>query len=207
MARKTEEDLIEDAMKTFAEHEIRSRSDTSVLICRRHKDGGWTSDYAMEIVSGALGYLILTGDMDTVLFAYCKGSLREKLQWIGKDQPSLGYISQKASIGMNESHRLARSFSPEVAAEIVEDQAQTMSADGEHEVAAALREAIEFDLPEDEYSLRPFLEKLEEAGLSDVGELASSFYVTAPRVVYAWAACRRARQLLDAADAASEASG
>lgn len=204
MARKTEEDLIEDAMKTFAEHEIRSRTDMSVLICRRHADGGWTSDYAMEIVSGALGYLILTGDMDTVVFAYCKGSLREKLQWIGKDQPSIGYITQKASIGMGD--RLARSFSPEVAAEIVEDQAQTMSADGENEVAAALREVIEFDLPEDEYSLRPFLEKLEEAGLSDVGELASSFYVTAPRVVYAWAACRRARQLLDAADAASEVS-
>lgn len=186
------------AIESFARHEIRSLTETSVVIQRRREDGSWDSSYATEIVAGALSHLIVTGDIDTVVFARHDGSLRSRLGWVaplshrGAD---FGYLIEKASIGMSCNRKLATEFVPELAETLVGDLASQAEADGYSDVAVALRE---IDPPRDESEVGSFIDALSEAGISDAWEYWSSVYAVDERVVNAWAACRRAAELIDA---------
>lgn len=210
--------LVTLATNAFAKHEIRSLTETSIVIQGRNDDGKWTGFYATEIVAGALSHLIVTGDIDTVVFARQGGSLRARLGWVapklggvdaeypsGRDA-NFGYLVEKASIGMSCNRKLAEEFDAELAedliAELVEDaenDADTDALTGDVALAAALRE---IDLPSDESEIDTFINDLEDAGISDAWEYESWLYAVAPRVVYAWAACRKAAELIDAAEAA-----
>ena len=206
------EHLVTLATNAFAEHEIRSRTETSIVIQRRNSDGSWSNYYATEIVAGALAHLIVTGDVDTVVFARQSGSLRARLGWIApmaereRDgewvvEPSWRYLVEKATIGMTCDRKLSTEFAAELAEDLIADLAQDAEAEGDDARAAALRE---IDPPSDESEIGAFLEALEDAGISDAWEYWSSLHEVAPRVVYAWAACRKAAELIDAADAAAQ---
>lgn len=202
------EHLVTLATNAFAKHEIRSRTETSVVIQRRNDDGSWSNYYAAEIVAGALSHLIVTGDIDTVVFARQSGSLRSRLGWIAPKaerdrivEPSWRYLVEKATIGMTCNRKLSTEFAAELAEDLIADLAQDAEAEGDDARAAALREV---DPPGDESELAAFMEALEAAGVSDVWEYWSSLHEVAPRVVYAWAACRKAAELIDAADAAAQ---
>lgn len=198
------EHLVRLATDAFAEHEICSRTETSIVIRRRNSDGSWGSYYATEIVAGALAHLIVTGDVDTVVFARESGSLRSRLGWIApkaERDPSWRYLVEKATIGMTCNRKLSTEFAAELAEDLIADLAQDAEAEGDDTRVGALRE---IDPPGDESEIGAFLEALEDAGISDVWEYWNSLHEVAPRVVYAWAACRKAAELLDAADAAAQ---
>jgi len=203
------ERLVTLATNAFAEHEICSRTETSVVIRRRNSDGSWSNYYAAEIVAGALAHLIVTGDVDTVVFAQQSGSLRSRLGWIapkgdtdkypsGRDA-NFDYLVEKASIGMSCSRKLSTTFAAELAKDLIADLVE--GDDCGDALAAKLRE---IDLPSDETEIGTFIEALGDAGIGDAWEYWSSLYSVAPRVVYAWAACRKAAELIDAADAAAQ---
>lgn len=200
--------LVMLATNAFAHHQIRSRTETSVVIQRRLEDGSWSVSHAAEIVAGALSHLIVTGDIDTVVFARQSGSLRSRLGWIApkaERDPSWRYLVEKATIGMTCNRKLSTEFATELAEDLIADLAQDAEAEGDDARATELRE---IDPPSDETEIGTFIEALGDAGIGDAWEYWSSLYSVAPRVVYAWAACRKAAELIDAADAAAqEAAG
>lgn len=172
------EHLVTLATDAFAKHEIRERTETSVVIQRRNDDGSWSVSHATEIVAGALSHLIVTGDVDTVVFARESGSLRSRLGWIAPKaerdrivEPSWRYLVEKATIGMTCDRKLSTEFAAELAEDLIADLAQDAEAEGDDARAAALRE---IDPPSDESEIGAFLEALEDAGISDVWEYWSS---------------------------------
>ena len=200
------EHLVTLATAAFAKHEIRSLTETSIVIQQRNDDGSWTSHYATEIVAGALSHLIVTGDIDMVVFARQSGSLRSRLGWIApklrgdtdaKKYPSgrFDYLTEKATIGMTCNRKLATEFAAELAEDLIAELVEHAEADGETLRAFRLRE---IRLPSDESEIGAFLGALGDAGISDAWEYGSWLYAVAPRVVYAWAACRKAAELIDA---------
>lgn len=87
------------AVRAFEEHEIRTRSNDRILIQKRHKDGGWDSTFAVEIVL-LRGGLLVYGDIAHVLFGYHNAETIEgALAWLG-DGLGSGYVAEKATIGM-----------------------------------------------------------------------------------------------------------
>lgn len=200
------EHLVTLATDAFARHEIRSRTETSIVIQRRNDDGSWSNHYATEIVAGALSHLIVTGDVDTVVFARQSGSLRARLGWIAPKAergPSWRYLVEKASIGMTCNRKLATEFAPELAEDLIADLVQDAEANGDDALASKLREV---EPPGDESEIEAFISELGDAGISDAWEYWNHLYEVSPRVVYAWAACRKAAELIDAADAQSVAA-
>lgn len=194
------EHLVRLATNAFAKHEIHSLTETSIVIQQRNDDGSWTSHYATEIVAGALSHLIVTGDIDTVVFARQGGTLRARLGWIApkaERDPSWRYITEKATIGMTCNRKLSTEFAAELAEDLIADLVEDAEAQDADVRAAKLREV---QLPSDESEVGTFLEALEDVGISDVWEYWSHLYAVAPRVVYAWAACRKAAELIDAAE-------
>ena len=200
--------LVTLATNAFAQHQIRSRTETSVIIQRRYEDGTWRSEYATEIVAGGLAHLIVTGDISTVVFARQSGSLRSRLGWIApkaERDPSWRYLVEKATIGMSCNRKLSTEFAAELAEDLIADLIEDAEAQDADARAARLREIA---LPGgDESELGSFMEALEDAGISDVWEYWGHLYAVSPRVYYAWAACRKAAELIDAADAADEVGG
>lgn len=207
------EHLVRLATSAFAKHEIRTLTETSIVIQRRNDDGSWTNHYATEIVAGALSHLIVTGDIDTVVFARQSGSLRSRLGWIA---PKLGdadakypsgrdanfdYLTEKTAIGMTCSRRLATEFAAELADDLIAELTESAEAEGETLRALRLREIKH---PGDESEIDAFINGLGDVGISDAWEYASWLYAVAPRVVYAWAACRKAAELIDAVKAAAQ---
>jgi hypothetical protein len=205
------EHLVTLATNAFAKHEICSLTETSIVIKRRLEDGSWSVSHATEIVAGALSHLIVTGDIDTVVFARQGGSLRARLGWIaptianadvaakylsGRDA-DFDYLVEKATIGMSCGRKLATEFVAELAKDLIAELVEDAENNGDVIRVAALR-AIRLPADESEAETAVFIEALGDAGISDAWEYASWLYAVSPRVVYAWAACRKAAELIDA---------
>jgi hypothetical protein len=193
------------ALQTFAAHEITHRDERSVVLQKRYKDGAFRSEYAAEIVAGRFGYLIVTGDINTMVFGRQGGTLRARLGWIGGHDNIGYYVRQKAVLGTDAAEMVDR-FVPELAADLRDHLLEDLDEGepGDAAAAARIREAFESADPDDPDSI---IERLGEAGLCDAWEYRE--WLTGPRerVYFAWAACRRAAELIDAADASATAGG
>lgn len=204
--RDVEAQIIEDvvglALKAYEKHEIVSRTDTSIVMRKRDRDGKlWSREYEIEIVAGALGFLMLTGDADTVVFARHGGTLRQRLAWIAPDVGrSFSYLREKASIGMDDGTKLSLKFEPELVDDMLEDVLDGFDPKDEEDAKRIqeIKEVFESP-PGHESDLYDFYERLSDAGF-DTADWGESLHMVSPRVIYAWAACRRAGQLLDALD-------
>lgn len=93
--RQTEE----NAVLSFAKHEIVSRSADRILIQQRYSDGGWSSNFSVELVLLRNGLLVY-GDIAPVIFAYYSSKTIEgALSWLSEKMGS-SYVAEKAQIGM-----------------------------------------------------------------------------------------------------------
>jgi hypothetical protein len=190
-----DERLKREATDVFSEHEIRHRTEQSVVIMKRHPKGGWDSAYCAEILAGHFNFLTVVGDCQTVVFGGNSGPLRHRIAWIGGHTDVDYYVRQKASIGLGFD---VDEFVPE----LVDDLKQALTEDVDPTRAAELREAIDHAMSCEEEPANAIIRELGDANVSDAWEYHS--YLVAPkvRIYYAWAACRRALELIDAADAA-----
>jgi hypothetical protein len=93
------------ARTDFAAHQIRDQRPGHWICYRRRPDGPWTGDCWFEAIVTWGGTLVVTGDIDLVHFAQYGKYLdpEEVLRWMGGTEDLAGYVSQKASIGMNLS--------------------------------------------------------------------------------------------------------
>jgi len=201
MRDRISEELAERAMKAYEKHKIVSRTDTSIVLRKRAPDGKWSWEYQVEIVAGQLGFLMLTGDADTVVFARQNGTLRQRLSWIAPETSrSFGYLREKASIGLDDGTKLALSFEPALLDDLLDDLLDGLDPEGERD-AKRIEEIKEvFESPPGvESDLYDFYDRLSDAGV-DICDIGDALHMVSTRVFYAWAACRRAGQLLDALD-------
>lgn len=191
--------LKHEATEAFRHHEIRHCTEQSVVIMRRHPKGGWDSVYAAEILAGHLHFLTVVGDCDTVVFGHHGGSLRARIAWIGGHTDVDYYVRLKASIALGFD---VDEFDPE----LVEDLKHALTEDVDTARAAELREVIDHARRCEEEPANAIIRELGDANVSDAWEYHSFLVAPKARIYYAWAACRRALELIDAADAVHEAT-
>jgi len=193
--------LMQLAVEAFASHELRQHRSERWLI-QRCDAGRWSGFYSAEIIDGAHGELIVTGDINHVIFAGGdKCDPRDRVRWIGRCESFDYYVRQKAVIGTGR--------------ELIETYDADVARDGLAELRAERLEALrERGLGADGDR---FLGIYEEAAsyLSDRSELVSFLcdrgidpevledlgVVIAPRLYYAYAACRRLSEIFDAQEA------
>lgn len=202
--RRLHEENVRSALRTYEKHRIKHLTETAVLIAIQREDGSWCSDYITEIVSGGLGYLILTGDCDTVVFARGTGSLKARLQWVAGNQhdPSIAYLAGKASLGLDDDRKLVQRFNPELISDFAEALVSSLSDDEESDSKLANDiEAVCRDYaPYDESDIDTLVSELECVGVHDVSEHLDYLYMVDRRVYLAWAACVRALELMEAGE-------
>jgi hypothetical protein len=192
-----DERLKREATETFAHHEIRHRTEQSVVIMKPHPKGGFSSDYCAEILAGHFNFLTVLGDCQTVVFYGHGGPLRSRIAWIGAHTDVSYYVRQKASIGLGFD---VDEFVPE----LVDDLKHALTEDVDAARAAELRAVIDHAMLCEEEPVNAIIRELGEANVSDAWEYHSLLVAPKARIYYAWAACRRALELLDAADAAAQ---
>lgn len=193
------EDTIKLAQKAFADHEL-AWNDTATGRWRiRNNEHGF---HWAEIICLHNGRLFVGGDIDDCVFAYF-GDQRSSndpttyyqmmLRWIGccKD---LGYIQEKAQIGMSDSGLLTRIFDKNNARQQIEEWRQEEEAEenSNHNIVYHLSLAIS----EVSHNNREqMMTELCHAGYWE--EAGHVGMITSPRVIYAWQAVRKLCQLLD----------
>lgn len=189
--KKRDNRLKEVAIDSFKNHVIFSRTENSVVIKSRDIDR-FTNVFGTEIMCGHYHYLTVIGDCDTVVFGHHGGSLLERITWIGAGQDVSYYVSQKARIGMTLP---LIDFVPEFVSELKNDlieETTECGRDPQH-IIDAFDEA-ELHIPES------VIDALINAGYTDAWEYFESMHGPCTRIYYAWAACRRAYELLTAGD-------
>ena len=186
----------EHAIAVFADHKIVDQGDRWWLIGK----AGGGSEYRAAVFVMPTGELVVQGDIDLCSFAWGPRAPAECVFWIGR-QESDSYVCEKATIGMTaremvwELDRDALNAAVEdwlegVRAEINEDGEGTHR---QREAEAAFEEALDAlrhgAEPEDVLG-RLIGEDVIESDAARAAEVPTS------RVVYAWAAVRRLRELL-----------
>ena len=196
-----------EAIRSFAKHQIFAESEGRWVIRARGENCGWTSNHLTEIVSLYGGRLFVGGDIDDCVFAYfgrsrdCELSMDlQKVQWIGRCEDLRRYVLEKAKIGLTDGGEITMEWVPEVAQYQLENVKQEyLTAYGQddkklaEEVSEVLDRAIELAGDgEPEYEVWACLRDLADPELlpTALGRVPSA------RVVYAWAACRRLCELL-----------
>jgi hypothetical protein len=197
------------ALAAFEDHKLILRDDERGRwrIAMTYEDGSVQGQYATEIVSLWNGRLFVGGDIDDCVFGYYgdkRGTEadghRAKVRWIGRCNDITYYVEQKATIGLTDSGKLTKAWDEEVA----EYDLRELLADEEQEWTEKEKEALEEAIDrmgDGEFHVMDILYN----GLQDPFDLLGSLgQVTTPRVIYAWAACRRLCELLDEADGNKE---
>lgn len=189
------------AIEAFASHQLIERDDERGrwLIARRYEDGKLDGCMLAEVISLFGGRLFVGGDISDCTFAYYSSDLTgkdfhlAKLRWMGKCRDVSYYVAQKAAIGLTDAGKLTETYDQDVA------EAQL------REHAKDLRESGDYD----EDDITPFEEAADHHTEShealwdylyravDPVDLPSFGMVTAPRVIFAWAAMRRLCELLE----------
>lgn len=201
--RQYERQMLDDAQRAFAEHKICWRGEGRWYLRKCYAYGeGWESTYAAEIIAGRHGgELIVVGDIGPMIFAHGPRDARERLRWMGCCR-DLGYIAQKARIGIGES---ASHFILDLAVEELREMAELCRAEQELDQVQLYEGVIERAREQGCSSIAEFAAIAYE--LDDTGDLewASNRGVTiAPGVFYARAAVARLCDLLEAEDEQGE---
>lgn len=192
---------IRAAIRAFRNHELIEGDEFSRRwrIATKYENGSIQGQYATEVVSLWGGRLYAGGDISDCVFAYYsdtkEGNLNHhahKLCWIGRGQDVSYYIAQKATIGLTDGGKITETWDEDVARFELREALN----DKDHEWSDSDREAMEgaIELCGDgeEWVMIHLYENLSDPYYvpSNLGK------VTACRVIYAWAACRKLCQLL-----------
>lgn len=181
------------AIEDFSTHEVVELDLDRGYAYIRRKDK--SSTHAAEIIALKNGRLFVGGDIDDCVFGYYRDPAPDKatafynrVHWIG-DVPHVDrYVTEKAMIGLTDGGRLTYEWSVGV----VERELKCILE--EDDCTQAQRETI--------HELMPMLHETEAyevlISLRDADIDIASLFGLAPssRVVYAWAACRRLKELL-----------
>ncbi len=217
--REYEADLIADCRKAFAKHTIASRGDGRWVL----REPG-TSNLQCEIVALAWGTLLVHGDFSHCIWTYYSGDGGPEalVRWIGR-QSGLGYVCQKAIKGL-EDHRLVEEINGEVLAHdlqeyldewreqnALDDEDNDPSEDEQRErerITEAIEDAIkEASGASDDGDGHRIVHALVDDDVIDSETAGSLGEVPTRRVVCAWQAVVRLRELLDEESAARVKNG
>lgn len=198
-----ETDVRREAIATFAEHTIASRSEGRWVL----KRGGTEGNLWCEVAALSAGFLLVHGDFD--LCAWEGASYRKPrglVAWIGAHGNDLGYVTEKAQRALD-----GRELTEKRCAEVLQHDLASLLAEWEayhgEEPSERVREAItdaierteDDDLPP--YGLDAIVHELMDADVIDGEDACSLGYVTTRRVIRGWAAVNRLHTLLCAEEA------
>lgn len=197
-----DEQTIKAAIQAFRRHHLidGSYDNGRWFIARKYDDGTIDGTYATEIISLRGGRLFVGGDIDDCVFAYYSGPKdspyfhEHKLSWIGRCQDVSYYVAQKARIGLTDNGKLTAEWNSDVA----QYELQQMLNDKDLELSKDEREGLEEAMHAcddgEERVIAHLFEVLQDPSSMISDDLGT---VTAPRVIYAWAACRKLCQILN----------
>ena len=201
------------AIEAFKSHAIvfEDRITGRWRIMRHREDGTRCGMHATEIISLMNGRLFVGGDIDDCVFGYWgapEGIPEQeyhirKVAWIGQHTEPDAYVSEKAAIGLTDGRRLTEIWDGDIAAEELEGVIKEFFEGGEDSVTKSvndhyrsiIREAIQMAKDGDgPHMVRQHL-------YDDMGDNYETIpsglgMVTSPRVIYAWAACRKLCELI-----------
>lgn len=204
--------IVNSAISTFKGHELIYRNDELGLwtIAKRYEDGNKSirSEYYTEIYAGSWGHITVGGDIDYCVFGYYSdkrhkgaGHKHAMLKWLGCST-SFGYIREKACIGLSCSGMkdLSTTNDEDVALEKIDYEIKTLKDEIDADPDSrfydaqieAWREARALVTGED--LTRAEIHVCDN--VQDGWEFLPLGEVTSSRVIYAWAAMRRACELL-----------
>lgn len=177
---------IRTAESAFEIHEVLDRTcvtgGTHRLVIGRKDSSIYRVSFLLE-----RRFLIMVGDLDTMVWAYCpECTIQTAIAWIGGHESPDQYILQKAQIGMSSVGCVE--FVPEVAAyQITEHMAE--EEEGHRSKWQELSQRFvnnrsEKELWDDIYDI------FNDSELCDIGRCPSS------RLLWAWSAVRKAHVLL-----------
>lgn len=193
---KHRSDMLADAAKAFADHQITQRSDGRWLL-QRQRDGKTSWIYAAEVISLAGGKLYVGGDIAFVIFAYFSDSMdhEEKVRWMGRCKDVGYYVAQKAAIGTG--HKLIDEYDGDAARAQVKDWLTEAHECQNDKVASKLEEVLDdYRCPwEYRHELGDYL--WSALGSDFMSDRETPGIITSSRVYYAYAALARLCDLLD----------
>lgn len=178
-----ENKIREDVIRLFSKHEITYR-DSHTVVMHVPSRG---SEYSVELHASRLGYLVFTGDLQSVIFGRkFEKNIYNMISWIGSCKGVDSYLVEKARTGGT----VAEEYSEEAANSLIIDLKSDYARDSKiWNDLERLRLSDYINCEED------FIHELSLI-IPDAWELASSTMVPCSRVWHAWAACRRALELL-----------
>lgn len=202
----------------YATHEIVEYSEHAGLgrwlLKKRYPDGKTCSDMWAEVIEGRGGYLHVGGDIAACVFGIC-GSANPKpgnmVYWMARRTPADPYMHEKLRIGMSRGAGFdpAMDFDPEVAVEDIDahiaDAANETSDDEDSDesdsrlpdkVLEELHEVRE-DLLNGESDQNDMIRRLYNVDM-DIETIEHWGLVPSSRIICAWGALCRLRDLLDA---------
>jgi hypothetical protein len=194
------------AVEAFAEHQLVERDDERGrwMIARRYEDGKLDGHYLTEVISLFGGRLFVGGDISDCTFGYYSSSLvgkdlhLAKLRWLGTHTDVSYYVAQKASIGMSDAGKLTEEYNSEVAEAQLKEHAEYLREnDGDADEIGVLEAAVDRDGWDRCTGTREELWEYLMSNRQYPPDLPDFGMVTAPRVIYAWAAMRRLCELLE----------
>jgi len=142
------------------------------------------------ILSGP--YLIMVGDLDTVVFAYSDSkTIDEAVRWIGSS--GIGYVLPKAQVGMG--HVGCENFEQEVALHEVLDHIKHEDEEEWKDKWTDVLQYLRDNTVHDQWEHQEFVEFMYKT-LDDC-ELLSIGVCPSQRVLWGWAMCKHAVKLLD----------
>ena len=171
-----------------------------------HKDNGrgrWrirragTSIYSAEVISLWGAGLYVGGDIEPVVFGHFGETYEDvapyhlaKLRWIGKCDDIGYYVHQKAAMGMRDNGAMASQWVPGVALWQLQDSIKDCNVEEVDRVSDVMANVLAGC---DRYEV---MRQGSKKGLCQVGYDLGM--VCSARVIYAWAACNRLCELLEA---------
>ena len=203
------EKLRDDAIRAFKDHHLieDDRVNGKWFLARKYEDGSTRGDMATEIISLRNGRLFVGGDINDCVFAYFGGHRDAtpeqknvgKVAWIGNHE-GFGYIQEKAGIGMTDNGKLTEVWEADIARlqikaflKDLEEEKEDYSEIAYEKKKEAFKEAIGLLEDGPEVMGRHLYDSL---GYDDMESLFDIGQVISPRVMYAWAACRRLCELI-----------
>jgi hypothetical protein len=187
--------LSAEAARSYAKHEIVSETNGRWLIKERYEDGkGWKGGFWAEIIVLRGGGLLVTGDMESVIFRYGPEHPRAAVAWMARRKTADDrYFLEKATIGSGPDS--VQKWDLDVA----RDDIRELEKDEDYE---EFRERL-VEIREDELESRDLLLAglyeldFESEVISDIGMVVDT------HLYFAHAALQRLDRLLGSQDAMS----
>lgn len=208
--REHEAQIQQQAARDYEKHQIKSKGDGRWTIARKHEDGKWQRFFLTEIIVGVNGTLIAHGDISSSIFtSHCTyDDPLKTVSWVAHSGIS-GYLQNKASMGFLEpgGYPLTKTFNEKVATWELEghlkDRLNELEVEhdgdenGDEEVAAWRRAIRNIGGDPWEMVRKDLYDDLQDSGFDDIDEFIWDIgMVSADRLYYAQAACRKLLELL-----------